>query len=159
MASRKERLQELAEHARKVINDHPEFDRQAIYQALDEHIIIEYGLSQSARKDYVVSIAAILKKELTRRDSEIEAKIPKLDHNVGVLYGKPAGVVPKERLFMEVFARLTGAENNEVSETLLIDELLKTGKFVNESEARDYMRKVNRDGKTYERRNGYWVKA
>src|SRR6058998_1584182 len=106
MASRKERLQELAEHAHKVINDHPDFDRQSIYQELEEHIILEWGSSQGTRKDYVISVAAILKEELAKRDSEMEAKIPKLDSDIGVLYGKPAGVVSKEKAFVEILQYL-----------------------------------------------------
>lgn len=61
MASRKERLDGLAEHGRKVFQDNPDFDRQTIYQALEEHMMVEWGLSQNTRNDYVKSIAAMLK--------------------------------------------------------------------------------------------------
>ena len=155
MASRKERLDELAEHARKVISDHPDFDRQSIYQALDEHIILEWGSSQSTRKDYVISIAAMLKDELAKRDSEVEAKIPKLD--MGVLYGKPSSV-SKEKAFLEFLKRLAGPDNNDVDEKTLIVELVKTGKLADEQEARTVMIRLNREGLIFERRPGNWAK-
>jgi len=155
MPSRKERLEELTEHARKVISDHPDFDRQSIYQALDEHIILEWGSSQSTRKDYVISIAAMLKDELAKRDSEVEAKIPKLD--MGVLYGKPSSV-SKEKAFLEFLKRLAGPDNNDVDEKTLIVELVKTGKLADEQEARTVMIRLNREGLIFERRPGNWAK-
>ena len=157
MASRKERLEELAEHARKVITKNPDFDRRSIYQALEEHIILEWSSSQSTRKDYVVSIAAMLKDELAKRDSEVEAKIPKLD--LGVLYGKPASIVSKEKTFMEIFRGLLGPENDSVEEKQLISELVKSGKFDGENEAKKYILKFNREAVIYERQIGYWAKA
>jgi hypothetical protein len=159
MASRKERLEELAEHARKVINDHPDFDRQAIYQALEEHIILEWGSAQQTRNDYLKSIAAILKEELAKRDSEIEAKIPRIDRNLDVLYGKPASVVSKEKAFIEVFQGLLGPDNDSVEEKQLISELVKSGKFDGESEAKKYLQKLNREGQIFERRTGFWTEA
>lgn len=156
MPSRKERLEELAEHARKVISDHPDFDRQSIYQALDEHIILEWGSSQSTRKDYVVSIAAMLKDELAKRDSEVEAKIPKLDR--GVLYGKPS-FVSKEKTFLDVLKRLTAPDDNDIEEKLLLTELVKTGKFTDEQEARTMMIRLSREGQIFERRPGKWAKS
>jgi hypothetical protein len=159
MASRKERLEELAEHARKVINDHPDFDRQAIYQALEEHIILEWGSAQQTRNDYLKSIAAILKEELAKRDSEIEAKIPRIDRNLDVLYGKPASVISKEKAFIEVFQGLLGPDNDSVEEKQLISELVKSGKFDGESEAKKYLQKLNREGQIFERRTGFWTEA
>lgn len=156
MPSRKERLEELAEHARKVISDHPDFDRQSIYQALDEHIILEWGSSQSTRKDYVVSIAAMLKNELAKRDSEVEAKIPKLD--MGLLYVKPSSV-SKEKTFLDVLKRLTGPDDNDIEEKLLLTELVKTGKFTDEQEARTVMIRLSREGQIFERRPGKWAKS
>jgi len=155
MPSRKERLEELAEHARKVISDHPDFDRQSIYQALDEHIILEWGSSQSTRKDYVVSIAAMLKDELAKRDSEVESKIPKLD--MGVLYSKPI-VVSKEKTFLEMLKRLTGPDDYDVDEKTLISELVRTGKLADEQEARTVLIRLNREGQVFERRPGKWAK-
>jgi hypothetical protein len=156
MPSRKERLEELAEHARKVISDHPDFDRQSIYLALDEHIILEWGSSQSTRKDYVVSIAAMLKDELARRDSEVEAKIPKLD--MGVLYSKPS-FVSKEKTFLDVLKRLAGPDDNDIEERMLLTELVKTGKFTDEQEARTVMIRLSREGQIFERRPGKWAKS
>ena len=76
----------------------------------------------------------------------------------GVLYGKPQSVVSKEKTFMELFGGLTGAENNDVEDKVLIGELVKTGKFSDE-EARKYIQKFNREGQIFERRPGFWAKA
>ena len=76
----------------------------------------------------------------------------------GVLYGKPQSVVSKEKTFMELFRGLTGTENNDVEDKVLIDELVKTGKFSDE-EARKYIQKFNREGQIFERRPGFWAKA
>jgi replicative DNA helicase Mcm len=76
----------------------------------------------------------------------------------GVLYGKPQSVVSKEKTFMELFRGLTGAENNDVEDKILVDELVKTGKFSDE-EARKYIQKFNREGQIFERRPGFWAKA
>jgi replicative DNA helicase Mcm len=76
----------------------------------------------------------------------------------GVLYGKPQSVVSKEKTFMELFRGLTGAENNDVEDKVLVGELVKTGKFSDE-EARKYIQKFNREGQIFERRPGFWAKA
>jgi replicative DNA helicase Mcm len=159
MPSRKERLEELAEHARKVIIDHPDFDRQAIYQALEEHIILAWGSAQQTRNDYLKSVAAMLKEELAKRDSETEAKIPKLDDNIGMLYGKPSSVVSKEKAFIEILRALLGPDNDSVEDKRLVSELVKSGKFDGESEAKKYIQKFNREGQIYERRPGFWAKS
>ena len=54
---------------------------------------------------------------------------------------------------MELFRGLTGAENNDVEDKALVDELVKTGKFSDE-EARKYIQKFNREGQIFERRPG-----
>ncbi|MDP8888263.1 MAG: minichromosome maintenance protein MCM [Thermoproteota archaeon] len=76
----------------------------------------------------------------------------------GVLYGKPQSVVSKEKTFMELFRGLAGTENNDVEDKVLVDELVKTGKFSDE-EARKYIQKFNREGQIFERRPGFWAKA
>jgi replicative DNA helicase Mcm len=59
---------------------------------------------------------------------------------------------------MELFGGLTGAENNDVEDKVLVGELVKTGKFSDE-EARKYIQKFNREGQIFERRPGFWAKA
>lgn len=78
--------------------------------------------------------------------------------DMGVLYGKPQSVVSKEKMFMEIFRGLSGAENNDVEDKVLIDELIKSGKFTDE-DARKYVQKFNREGQIFERRPGFWAKA
>ena len=75
---------------------------------------------------------------------------------LGVLYGKPQSVVSKEKTFMELFRELTGTENNDVEDKVLVDELVKTGKFSDE-EARKYIQK-NREGQIFERRSDFGLR-
>ena len=90
------------------------------------------------------------------RTAGVDVNTGKTD--LGVLYGKPQSVVSKEKTFMEAFRRLIGAENNDVEDKVLVDELMKTGKFTDE-EARKYIQKFNREGQIFERRPGFWAKA
>jgi replicative DNA helicase Mcm len=90
------------------------------------------------------------------RTAGVDVNTGKTD--LGVLYGKPQSVVSKEKTFMEVFRGLTGAENNDVEDKALIDELIKTGKFSDE-EAKKYIQKFNREGQIFERKPGFWAKA
>jgi replicative DNA helicase Mcm len=90
------------------------------------------------------------------RTAGVDVNTGKTD--LGVLYGKPQSVVSKEKMFMELFRGLTGAENNDVEDKVLVDELVKTGKFSDE-ESRKYIQKFNREGQIFERRPGFWAKA
>jgi replicative DNA helicase Mcm len=90
------------------------------------------------------------------RTAGVDVNTGKTD--LGVLYGKPQSVVSKEKTFMELFRGLTGTENNDVEDKVLVDELVKTGKFSDE-EARKYIQKFNREGQIFERRPGFWAKA
>jgi replicative DNA helicase Mcm len=90
------------------------------------------------------------------RTAGVDVNTGKTD--LGVLYGKPQSVVSKEKTFMELFRGLAGAENNDVEDKVLIDELVKTDKFSDE-EARKYIQKFNREGQIFERRPGFWAKA
>jgi replicative DNA helicase Mcm len=78
--------------------------------------------------------------------------------DMGVLYGKPQSVVSKEKTFMEIFRGLSGAENSDIEDRVLVDELVKSGKFTDE-DARKYIQKFNREGQIFERRPGFWAKA
>lgn len=90
------------------------------------------------------------------RTAGVDVNTGKTD--LGVLYGKPQSVVSKEKTFMEVFRGLTGADNNDVEDKVLVDELIKTGKFSDE-EAKKYIQKFNREGQIFERKPGSWAKA
>ncbi|HEX2106384.1 MAG TPA: minichromosome maintenance protein MCM [Nitrososphaera sp.] len=90
------------------------------------------------------------------RTAGVDVNTGKTD--LGVLYGKPQSVVSKEKMFMELFRGLAGAENNDVEDKVLVEELVKTGKFSDE-EARKYIQKFNREGQIFERRPGFWAKA
>ena len=90
------------------------------------------------------------------RTAGVDVNTGKTD--LGVLYGKPQSVVSKEKTFMEVFRGLTGTENNDVEDKVLVGELMKTTKF-SEEEAKKYIQKFNREGQIFERRPGFWAKA
>jgi replicative DNA helicase Mcm len=40
-----------------------------------------------------------------------------------------------------------------------MEELVKTGKFSDENDAKKYFEKAKREGQVYERRPGFWAKA
>lgn len=156
MVSRKERLDRLAEYTSKVIQDNPDFDRQAIYQAIEEHMMIEWGLSQNTRNDYVKSIAAIFKEAFTKRDSETNAKTPRLDS--GLLDTNINSADPKMKLFWDVFKGLSGPGNDDVEDKILNRGLVETGNFV-EEEARKYIMRVYEERKIYLVKPGLWKKT
>ena len=100
---------------------------------------------------------AIYLVEQMLRTAGVDVNTGKMD--VGVLYGKPQSEVSKSKTFMDVFKGLSGSENNDVEEKALIDELVKTGKFTEENDARKYFENAKREGQVYERRPGFWAKA
>lgn len=100
---------------------------------------------------------AIYLVEQMLRTAGVDVNTGKMD--VGVLYGKPQSEVSKSKTFMDVFKGLSGSENNDVEEKALIDELVKTGKFKDENDARKYFENAKREGQVYERRPGFWAKA
>lgn len=100
---------------------------------------------------------AIYLVEQMLRTAGVDVNTGKMD--VGVLYGKPQSEVSKSKTLMDVFKGLSGSENNDVDEKALIDELVKTGKFTDENDARKYFENAKREGQVYERRPGFWAKA
>ena len=91
------------------------------------------------------------------RTAGVDVNTGKTD--LGVLYGKPISEVSKSKVFMDVFKGLSGSENNDVEEKNLVAELINSGKFGDETEAKKYFEKAKREGQIYERRPGYWAKA
>lgn len=100
---------------------------------------------------------AIYLVEQMLRTAGVDVNTGKMD--VGVLYGKPQSEVSKSKMLMDVFKALSGNDNNDVDEKLLVEELVKTGKFVDEGDARKYFEKAKREGQIYERKPGFWAKA
>lgn len=139
-----------------MIHDNPDFDRQTIYQAIEEHMMIEWGFSQNTRNDYVKSIAAMLKEAFTKRDSETNAKTPRLDS--GLLDTNIINADPKMKMFWDVFRGLSGTGNNDVDDKSLSRGLVETGKFV-EEEARKYIMRVYEERKIYLVKPGLWKKV
>ena len=90
------------------------------------------------------------------RTAGVDVNTGKTD--LGVFYNKPQSVVSKEKQFMEVFRALAGTENNDVEDKVLVEELVKTGKF-NDEEAKKYIQKFNREGQIFERRYGFWART
>lgn len=109
------------------------------------------------RVDVEDASRAIYLVEQMLRTAGVDVNTGKMD--VGVLYGKPQSEVSKSKTLMDVFKGLSGSENNDVEEKALIDELVKTGKFKDENDARKYFENAKREGQVYERRPGFWAKA
>lgn len=100
---------------------------------------------------------AIYLVEQMLRTAGVDVNTGKMD--VGVLYGKPQSETSKSKTFMDVFKGLSGSDNNDVEEKALLNELVKTGKFTDEGDARKYFEKAKREGQIYERKSGFWAKA
>jgi replicative DNA helicase Mcm len=109
------------------------------------------------RVDVEDASRAIYLVEQMLRTAGVDVNTGKMD--VGVLYGKPQSEVSKSKTLMDVFKGLSGSENNDVEEKALIGELVKTGKFTDENDARKYFENAKREGQVYERRPGFWAKA
>jgi replicative DNA helicase Mcm len=100
---------------------------------------------------------AIYLVEQMLRTAGVDVNTGRMD--VGVLYGKPQSETSKSKTFMDVFKGISGNDNNDVEEKTLMEELVKTGKFSDENDAKKYFEKAKREGQVYERRPGFWAKA
>lgn len=100
---------------------------------------------------------AIYLVEQMLRTAGVDVNTGKMD--VGVLYGKPQSETSKSKTFMDVLKGLSGSENNEVEEKVLIEELLKTNKFTDENDVRKYLERAKREGLIFEKKSGFWAKA
>ncbi len=68
----------------------------------------------------------------------------------GILQGKPASERSQLQIALETFAKLCGPKNEPVEEKVIIDELIKTGKFTNEDAVR-IITIMLRNGQIYEK--------
>ncbi len=100
---------------------------------------------------------AIYLVEQMLRTAGVDVNTGKMD--VGVLYGKPQSETSKSKTFMDVFKGLSGTDNNDVEEKVLVEELVKSGKFSDENDAKKYFERAKREGQIYERKPGFWAKA
>jgi polyhydroxyalkanoate synthesis regulator phasin len=80
-------------------------------------------------------------------------------HSIKSHSGKPFRVeVSNQKLFIEILNALIDSSDNEVEEKLLIDELVKTGRF-DDKKAKEMISKFNREGRIYQRKANSWSKA
>ena len=86
-------------------------------------------------------------------EAGIDVNTGKVD--LGTLQGRPRSEVSKMQLFMDVIRGLEGEHKHPVEETKLVEELTKTEKFT-EDEARNYIRKMQKDSVIYEAKPGYY---
>lgn len=100
---------------------------------------------------------AIYLVEQMLRTAGVDVNTGKMD--VGVLYGKPQSETSKSKTFMDVFKGLSGTDNNDVEEKALVEELVKSGKFSDENDAKKYFERAKREGQIYERKPGFWARA
>ena len=87
------------------------------------------------------------------QDAGVDVNTGKVD--LGVLQGKPRSEVSKMHLFVDVLKSLEGDNKIPVEERTFVKELEKTEKFT-EEEAREYIRRMQRDGTIYESRPGHY---
>ena len=87
------------------------------------------------------------------QDAGVDVNTGQVD--LGVLQGKPRSEVSKMRLFMEVLKSLEGDNKSPVEEKELAKELEKTEKF-SEEEAREFIKRMQREASIYESRPGHY---
>jgi len=86
-------------------------------------------------------------------EAGIDVNTGKVD--LGTLQGRPRSEVSKMQMFMDIMRGLEGEHKHPVEESQLIDELAKTDKFT-EDDARNYIRKMQKDSVIYEAKPGYY---
>ena len=90
------------------------------------------------------------------QDAGVDVNTGKVD--LGVLQGRPHSEVSKMQLFMDVMKSLEGDEKRPVEEKTFVKELVKTTKFT-EEEARNFIRKLQRESSIYESKPGHYNKV
>ena len=91
--------------------------------------------------------------EIMFNEAGIDVNTGKVD--LGTLQGRPRSEVSKMQLFMDVLRSLEGEHKHPVEESQLVEELAKTDKFT-EDDARNYIRKMQKDSVIYEAKPGYY---
>ena len=91
--------------------------------------------------------------EIMFNEAGIDVNTGKVD--LGTLQGRPRSEVSKMQLFMDVLRSLEGEHKHPVEESQLVEELAKTDKFT-EDDARNYIRKMQKDSVIYESKPGYY---
>ena len=86
-------------------------------------------------------------------EAGVDVNTGKVD--LGTLQGRPRSEVSKMQLFMDVIRSIEGEHKHPVEESQLVEELAKTDKFT-EDEARNYIRKMQKDSVIYEAKPGYY---
>ncbi len=86
-------------------------------------------------------------------EAGVDVNTGKVD--LGTLQGRPRSEVSKMQLFMDVIRSLEGEHKHPVEESQLVEELAKTDKFT-EDDARNYIRKMQKDSVIYEAKPGYY---
>ena len=86
-------------------------------------------------------------------EAGVDVNTGKVD--LGTLQGRPRSEVSKMQLFMDIIRSLEGEHKHPVEESQLVEELAKTDKFT-EDEARNYIRKMQKDSVIYEAKPGYY---
>ncbi len=86
-------------------------------------------------------------------NSGIDVNTGKVD--IGVLQGRPRSEVSKLQMFMEILKSLEGEPKSPVPEQTFVDELIKSDKF-DDTEARNYIRRMIREASIYESQPGHY---
>ncbi len=86
-------------------------------------------------------------------DAGVDVNTGKVD--LGVLQGRPHSEVTKIQLFMNILQSLEGDHKMPVDERLFVKELVKSEKFT-EEQAREYIRRIHKDGTIYESKPNHY---
>jgi len=104
------------------------------------------------KSEYEIDLVAEKEAEIKRvRDTESVGKV-----DIGVLQGRPRSEVVKLSALMDTLQSLEGKSKNPVPEQEFVNELVNSLKFVNEDEAKRFIRKMINEASIYESTPGHY---
>ena len=87
----------------------------------------------------------------------VDAATEKRD--LGVLYGKPQSDTSKMALFMDILKKLEGERPTPVPEDKLVRELVQSGKFKDDEDAKRFIKRMSSSASIYESKPGHYSRV
>ena len=87
----------------------------------------------------------------------VDAATEKRD--LGVLYGKPQSDTSRMALFMDILKKLEGERPTPVPEDKLVRELVSSGKFKDDEDAKRFIRRMSSSASIYESKPGHYSRV
>ena len=87
----------------------------------------------------------------------VDAATEKRD--LGVLYGKPQSDTSRMALFMDILKKLEGERPTPVPEDKLVREMVQSGKFKDDEDAKRFIRRMSSSASIYESKPGHYSRV